>query len=247
MGGFHSQGGWITFLFVTIGGIALSHRFDFFRAGPSSMPVHERTGAQVTLAYLAPIMALMAGGILGSAFSPHDQWSYAVKAAAVGAALWWFRHAYISLLTRVSATAIGVGLAIGILWVATDPEAGRQTAVATWLGTLPGLLAAVWLAVRVTTSVVLVPIAEELAFRGYLARVLIAARFETVSFGTFRLLAFLGSSLAFGIMHERWIAACLAGAAYALLMYRAKNLADPIAAHIASNATIMAWELSTGH
>jgi membrane protease YdiL (CAAX protease family) len=48
-------------------------------------------------------------------------------------------------------------------------------------------------------------------------------------------------------MHERWIAACIAGAVYALLMYRSKNLADPIAAHVASNATIYSWDIAAEH
>jgi CAAX prenyl protease-like protein len=91
-----------------------------------------------------------------------------------------------------------------------------------------------------------VPIAEELAFRGYLHRLLISARFESVGFGEFRVLAFLGSSLAFGLLHERWLAAALAGAVYALLMYRTKRLSDPIAAHIASNAAILLWAIAAG-
>ena len=58
------------------------------------------------------------------------------------------------------------------------------------------------------------------------------------------MLAFIGSSVAFGLMHQRWIAACLAGAVYALLMYRTKKLSDPIAAHMASNAVIMVWAVA---
>jgi CAAX prenyl protease-like protein len=89
-----------------------------------------------------------------------------------------------------------------------------------------------------------VPVAEELAFRGYLARALVSTHFESVGFGEFRLLAFIGSSFAFGLMHQRWIAAFLAGAVYALLMYRSKRLSDAIAAHVASNAAIMVWAVA---
>jgi membrane protease YdiL (CAAX protease family) len=46
-------------------------------------------------------------------------------------------------------------------------------------------------------------------------------------------------------MHQRWVAACLAGAVYALLMYRTKRLSDPIAAHASSNAAIMLWAVAT--
>ena len=46
-------------------------------------------------------------------------------------------------------------------------------------------------------------------------------------------------------MHQRWVAACLAGAVYALLMCRTKKLSDPIAKHVASNAAIMGWAIVT--
>ena len=45
-------------------------------------------------------------------------------------------------------------------------------------------------------------------------------------------------------MHERWLAACLAGAIYAMLMYRTKRLSDPIVAHMASNAAIAVWAIA---
>ena len=113
-----------------------------------------------------------------------------------------------------------------------------------WLASLPAWLAAIWLGLRAFGSIALVPVAEELAFRGYLSRALISTRFESVGFGEFRWLAFIGSSVAFGLMHQRWVAACLAGAVYALLMYRTKKLSDPIAAHMASNAAIMGWAVA---
>ena len=189
-------------------------------------------------------MALVAASILASAFAPHDQWLYAVKVAAIGAALWWFRGAYIPLLSGASLSSVAIGLAVGALWIATDPGRGLETPLGAWLASLPVWLAAIWLGLRAFGSIALVPVAEELAFRGYLARALVSTRFESVGFGEFRLLAFIGSSLAFGLMHQRWLAAFLAGAVYALLMYRTKRLSDPIAAHVASNAAIMVWAVA---
>ena len=116
-----------------------------------------------------------------------------------------------------------------------------ETPLGVWIASLSVWMAAIWIAVRAIGSVVLVPIVEEFAFRGYLARVLVSSRFESVGFGEFRWVAFIGSSLAFGVVHQRWMAAFLAGVVYALLMYRTKRLADPIAAHAASNAALMLW------
>jgi len=48
-----------------------------------------------------------------------------------------------------------------------------------------------------------VPIAEELAFRGYLIRKLVSADFEKVALGHFTWVSFLGSSILFGSLHAQ--------------------------------------------
>lgn len=247
--GFHSQAGWISFLFVTLATVALTRRIPFF-AAPSQ--AHRATPAFAaadaatdrSLAYLGPFIALIAAGIVASAFAPHDHWLYGLKVVGVMAVLWAFRDVYRPLVRDVSWFSVAVGLAIGVLWIATEPALGAETALGTWIATLPAGIAIAWLAVRVFGSVVLVPIAEELAFRGFLARWLVSIRFEAVAFNQFRLLAFVVSSLAFGLVHDRWLAATLAGAVYGLLMYRSNRLSDPIAAHAASNLAIAGWAVS---
>jgi exosortase E/protease (VPEID-CTERM system) len=251
--GFHSAAGWISFLAVTFGCIALSRRVPYFAAA-GRHPHHavaiadagprQPSQPRPALVYLAPFVALVGASIVASAFTPHDQWLYAVKVVAIGAVLWWLRGAYVPLLTRASWFSVGVGLAIGVVWIATDPGRGTTSPLGPWLAALPVSAAILWLSLRAFGSIVLVPIAEELAFRGYLARVLVSARFENVGFNEFRVLAFVGSSLAFGLMHQRIVAACLAGAIYALLMYRGNRLSDAVAAHMASNAAIMLWAVA---
>ncbi len=180
----------------------------------------------------------MATSIIASLFAPHDEWFYFLKVAAVGGALWVFRHVYASLPTVVSPLSIAVGIGIGIVWVVTDPRGESGETLATWIAALPTWLAVVWLSCRAFGSVVLVPMTEELAFRGYLQRVLVSRDFQQVAPGHFTWLSFVVTSLLFGMMHQRWIAAALAGALYALLVYRTNRLSDAIAAHAASNAVI---------
>lgn len=248
--GFHSAAGWVSFLLVAFAMIAVSRRVPFFAALPPRKPAAISTVAGIrpspdpALLFLAPFIALVATSILASAFAPHDQWLYVVKVAAIGAVLWWYRDAYLPLLTGASWSSVGIGLAIGAVWIATDPDKTAGVALGAWLAALPLWMAALWLILRVFGTTVLVPIAEELAFRGYLSRVLISTRFERVPVGEFRLIAFIGSTIAFGLVHQRWVAACIAGAIYALLMYRTKRLANPIMAHAASNAAIAAWAIA---
>jgi CAAX prenyl protease-like protein len=104
----------------------------------------------------------------------------------------------------------------------------------------------VWLLFRVLGSVVTVPLAEELAFRGYLTRRLLAADFQAVPPGRFSWFSFLLSSALFGALHGRWLAGMLAGMGYALALNRRGQLADAVVAHGVTNALIAAYVLATG-
>jgi exosortase E/protease (VPEID-CTERM system) len=243
--GFHSQAGWIAFVLVTLGLVAVAHRSAYIRVHAARE--RERTSNDRLLyALLLPFIALMASSVVAAAFAPNDQWLYALKVVAVGGVLLYFRDVYLELSRSISLLSVAAGLAVGIAWIITDPQRGETAALGVWLGALPPLLAALWLTLRALGSVVLVPLAEELAFRGYLHRVLIARRFETVPYGQFSWLALVVSTVAFGLVHQRWLAAMAAGAVYALLMYRSGRLSDPIAAHMASNAAIMFWAVAAG-
>jgi CAAX prenyl protease-like protein len=103
----------------------------------------------------------------------------------------------------------------------------------------------VWLCFRIVGSVVTVPLAEELAFRGYLIRRLIAADFQEVTFDRFTWFSFVVSSVAFGALHGRWLAGTLAGMAYALTLYRRGELADAVVAHATTNALLAIFVLTT--
>src|SRR5208283_5111875 len=76
------------------------------------------------------------------------------------------------------------GTAIFLVWIASswwakEPSASQLGAA---LAALAPSARFTWIAFRVAAAVVTVPIAEELAFRGYLARRLINREFDQVSF-----------------------------------------------------------------
>src|SRR5262249_33434480 len=116
----------------------------------------------------------------------------------------------------------------------------------TALRQAPISLAATWLLFRIVGSVFIVPLAEELAFRGYLTRQLITSDFEDVPPGQFTWLSFLLSSVLFGLLHRRLLAGVLAGMAFALALYRRRELADAVIAHAVANALIAVYVLAMG-
>jgi exosortase E/protease (VPEID-CTERM system) len=186
----------------------------------------------------------MAGSIAMAAAAPHDRPVYALKAGLVAIAIWLFRQRLGSWRLAMPMTSIAGGALIGIAWIATAPSTSDRSELGQWLSEIGPTLAILWLVVRGLGTIVLVPIAEELAFRGYLYRRLIRRDFHHVGWTAFSWTALAVSSVAFGLLHERWLAGTLAGAIFALLMLRGGRLGDAIAAHATANALIFAWALA---
>jgi CAAX prenyl protease-like protein len=106
---------------------------------------------------------------------------------------------------------------------------------------------AVWIAFRIAAAVITVPIAEELAFRGYLARRLVCRNFDEVPFSGLTALSMLLSAIAFGLMHGgHWFVGTLAGLAYAVALKWRGRIGDAIVAHATSNLLLAVWVLMRG-
>lgn len=244
--GFHSQAGWMAFLVATLGLMAAAQSSSLLAvgSGPIAKQPKTATGTRLAEGFLVPFMALMLASMVLAAMAPHDRALYALKVVAVLAALWLYRDVYRTIAWRAPAQGILAGLLVGVAWIATDPSAPADSTLGEWLAAQGPWLAAVWLLWRIVGSCITVPIAEELAFRGFLHRWIIDRDFARVSPAQMSLIALVVSSLLFGLMHERWIAGALAGAVFALVMYRTRDLAGPIVAHMAANALICAWALA---
>lgn len=248
IGGFHSQAGWIAFLIVTVAIMVMAHRIPFFHRAQQRGGVTRVSQTGVSqdgdaLTWLAPFMALMTASIIASAFAPNDQWLYGLRVVLVAAALWTFRDFYKTLVDRVSPLALVAGVAVGVAWIATDPNPAAGADLGAWILALPAWAAVLWLTLRALGTIIFVPIAEELAFRGFLHRVIASYRVPQLSATTMLVIAFAVTSIVFGLIHSRWIAGMAAGAIYALVMYRSGRISDPVAAHMASNAVIIAWAI----
>jgi len=103
-----------------------------------------------------------------------------------------------------------------------------------------------WVALRVLGSVLVIPLAEELAFRGWLLRWLSSRDFEAVPPRAWTWTALILSSLAFGAVHARLLAGTLAGLCFALAYRWRGRLGDAAVAHAAANAVVAAAVLAGG-
>ncbi|MBK8321753.1 MAG: exosortase E/protease, VPEID-CTERM system [Betaproteobacteria bacterium] len=239
--GFHSQAGWIAFTAIALALIALSHRLGLVTTDPA--PSVRRADSPAP-ALLVPLIAMLAGSMVAAAFSSGFDALYPLGVVATALALWAYRRHYREFEFAVSPVAIGIGFAVFGLWMLlTGPQASGP---AKALPEMPTAMAALWIAFRVVGSVITVPIAEELAFRGYLLRKLVSSDFERVPPRQFTVLSFAVSSVLFGLMHQGWIAGAIAGAGFAAAVYYRGRLWDAVVAHVTANALIAVAVLGFG-
>jgi len=104
-----------------------------------------------------------------------------------------------------------------------------------------------WISFRVLAATITVPIAEELAFRGFLLRRLVSPDFELVAFKNFTWLALLVSSVLFGVLHgSLWFAGIVAGLLYGYAAIRRGRIGEAVVAHATTNALLAAYVLMCG-
>ena len=245
-GGFHSAAGWLMFCIITLGLVAVSRQSGWFAIDQGHSKGSFRTPEG---AYLLPLLFLIATGLVSGLFSTDFDYLYPLRVLTPLIPLWLFRSYYTELRWSWSWTPILLGFVVFVLWVALEPVADPDAAdvIPNVLAGMPTAAAMFWLIARVLGSVVVVPVAEELAFRGYLLRRLIDADFTAVSPRHFTASSFLISSLVFGMLHGRWIAGILAGMIYALAQYRRGELADAIVAHATTNGLLAIYVVIFGH
>ncbi len=270
MVGFHSQAGWILFNCVALGFLLTVNTVTWFRqprlrqpgaalgADPcaaAQAPAGVVAETNVAAVYLMPLLAFLGAGLLAQAASNGFEWMYALRPVAVLAVFYVYRSQYRRMDWRFGWLGPAVGVAVFVFWVALAHWVGWETTaggaassgIAEGLAQLSAGQRAAWIVPRAITAAFMVPFAEELAFRGYIARRLMSADVESVPYHSLSLFAVLASSLAFGILHGRmWLAGTLAGALYAAIAKLRGRLGEAVAAHATANLLIALWVVARG-
>jgi uncharacterized protein len=151
--------------------------------------------------------------------------------------------------------SILLGLAVCAMWVAPDALVPGwrdsvifQNSVTGRLRTSipPGELTPLMLALRTARAALLVPVLEELFWRGWLPRWLQDTRFERVPLGQYTPFAFWATALLFAAEHGPfWEVGLLCGVIYNWWMRRTRSLGDLVLTHAVTNAALSAYVIVT--
>ena len=150
-----------------------------------------------------------------------------------------------------------IGLAVFLIWIGPDMLIGGYRH--TWFfenGLIglasPSVMPAFrdnipLLAVRVAGSALLVPVIEELFWRGWMMRWLVNNNFERVPLGTYVPAAFWITAILFASEHgSYWDVGLAAGVVYNWWMVRTRSLADCIIAHGVTNSLLAIYVIAKG-
>ncbi len=246
--GFHSQAGWISFNLAACGLVFVSRRSRWLTTAAVARVSSANSAAATnpTAAYVVPFLAVLAAGMMSRAISGHFETWYALRLLAGGAALavYWPRLG--ALDWRFSWRAAAAGLTVFGLWLGASRLLLPAQALPATLAAMSAASRALWIAGYVATAGIALPLAEELAYRGYLLRRLVAADFESVSFAAVGWIPLLATSLVYGILAgPLWPAGIAAGIVFALLLIRTRRMGEAVAAHIVTNtllgAAVLLW------
>jgi uncharacterized protein len=211
-----------------------------------------RVRAQPFLAFL--LLLALRGALPPEGASGIDpRWIYGLTVLIVGGMLLAWRKEYGELArqnapdSRQLLWAAAAGLGVFALWIHLDAPwmtLGEATASFRPLGA-DGSIDWLLVAVRWIGATLVVPVMEELFWRSFLMRWIQRPDFVGVDPARVGLRAVIVSTFLFVLVHPLWLAAALAGLAYAWLYIRTGNLWTSVIAHAVTNGALGIWVVYT--
>jgi exosortase E/protease (VPEID-CTERM system) len=245
--GFHSQAGWIAFNAVAVG-IAFWTRRSRWLNRCEKSPLEGSKSENPTAVFLMPLLAILAAGMLSHSLSGRFEWFYPLRLVACVAVIVIYRRRIAALEWRFSWRGPLLGIGVFLVWsIAVHflvPDSGMPeplAAASPWLR-------CGWIVCRVAGSVLTVPIAEELAYRGFLMRRLQSREFDSLPYRSVGWLALGASSVVFGAAHGAlWLPGIGAGIAYGWIVKRQGHLGEAVTAHMTTNLLVAVVALGSGN
>ena len=212
--------------------------------------------ARATAAYTAPFLVFVALMALERALGLNPVWAYSLRLVAAMATLAALSRPLLRFRLAMPAASLALGAAVFAIWVAPDALFHYRH---HWLfdnalthvaeGALPDALRRSFgfLAVRIAGSALVIPVIEELFWRGWLMRWSIAHDWQQVPLGAYRAGSFWLVALIFASEHgPYWEGGLAAGAIYGGWLVRTKSLGDCVLAHSVTNLALGIYVVAAG-
>lgn len=208
--------------------------------------------------YVVPFAAFLGMLLLGPLLPLSPAVEGIVRVTVLAWVTWLFARPVLSLrMTRPVAT-IGLGIVVFVLWIAPDQLFPGYRDSILFQNSITGQVASsmsiearndvIALICRFARATLIVPIVEELFWRGWLVRWIDDPEdFRNRPLGRFTQFSFLSVAVVFAVQHGAyWDVGLLTGFIYNWWMIRTKSLGDLIWCHGVTNGCLSIWVLATG-
>ena len=212
----------------------------------------DKLQASPLLARVLPFVVFLVLTSCQGSLGPESHfWVYLAK-CVIGAWMIWVTWPLVSEMRwAISFEALIAGTLVFILWVALDvlyPKFSQPND--SWdlqkQFASPSVMVWFFAGVRLAGSTLLVPMLEEVFYRSFLYRYILAPNWMFTAYNSFAVKPFLITSIVFGFTHQQWLAGIVCGMIYQLLVIRTNRIADAITAHAVTNLLLGAWVITQG-
>jgi CAAX prenyl protease-like protein len=179
-----------------------------------------------------------------------EHWIFPLQTFGCGFLLFRSWRSYGFRAPAAPAFTLGIAIFVLILWISPQAFWGAPSRAEGFDPTLFAdnrLMQMVVVGLRFLRLVVVVPLLEEIFWRGFLMRYFVDPRFESVPFGTFDRKAFGLTALFFGLAHfgPDFPAALVTGLLYNWVACRTKSLSACVLAHAVTNLLLGVYIMAT--
>jgi exosortase E/protease (VPEID-CTERM system) len=244
--GFHSQAGWIAFNAVAVG-IAVWMRNSRW-LNRIAEPLEGAHSDNPTAVFLMPLLLTLAAGMLSLALSGRFEWFYPLRLIACVAVIVIYRHRLRALDWHWSWRGPLLGVGVFLVWYLGVHLLVPDYGIPKELAAASPFLRESWITFRFAGAVLTVPLAEELAYRGFLMRRLQSRDFDSLAYDRVGWISLVASSVVFGAAHGGlWLPGSVAGLAYGWIAKRQGHLGEAVTAHMTTNFLAAVVALGLGN
>lgn len=211
---------------------------------------------QSILAWVGPFAVFMAWLAVDKYIPIANPAKELLRDAVLVAAIFGFSRHVLPKRAPYWLASIGLGLAVFALWIAPDALVPGwrshwlfQNGITGHLKTSipPNELTPLMLVLRTARASLLVPVIEELFWRGWLPRWIQDSRIDRIPLGQYSRLAFWATAVLFAAEHgPYWEVGLVCGVTYNWWMQRTRSLGDLILVHAVTNLALSLYVIGMG-
>lgn len=209
-----------------------------------------------TLAWIGPF-AVFVLWLAADRFLPlANPWKELLRDTVLVAAIFLFSRRILPSRVAHLWPSIALGVGVFVLWIAPDTlvpgwrdHSLFQNAITgrTKASIGPSELTPLMLALRTARAALIVPVVEELFWRGWLPRWIQDTRFARIPLGDYTPFAFWATAILFAAEHgPYWEVGLVCGIIYNWWMRRTRSLGDLVLVHAVTNLALSLYVIGTG-